>query len=62
MEKAGDRWWPIFGAVYMLSAVKRVRNVRLIGPAWKTKPALAPVATPVAAPNGTHGKAPDDDG
>lgn len=62
MEKAGDRWWPIFGAVYMLSAVKRVRNIRLVGPAWKpSKPALAPVATPVA--NGTHGKkAPGDKG
>ena len=28
MEKAGDRWWPIFGAVYMISAIKRVRGVR----------------------------------
>lgn len=35
MEKAGDRWWPICGALYMLSAVKRVRGMRLIGPAWK---------------------------
>lgn len=35
MEKAGDRWWPICGALYMLSAVKRVHGVRLIGPAWK---------------------------
>ncbi|MFP3559891.1 SAM-dependent methyltransferase, partial [Paraburkholderia sp. SIMBA_049] len=23
MEAAGDRWWPIFGAVYMVTAVKR---------------------------------------
>lgn len=35
MEKAGDRWWPICGAVYMITAVKRVRGVRLIGPSWK---------------------------
>ncbi len=62
MEKAGDRWWPIFGAVYMLSAVKRVRNIRLVGPAWKTpKAALAPVAAPVATPNGTHGKSPGEE-
>jgi SAM-dependent methyltransferase len=32
MEKAGDRWWPIFGSVYMISAVKRVKNIRLVGP------------------------------
>jgi len=37
MEKAGDRWWPICGATYLLSAVKRVRAMRVIGPAWKKK-------------------------
>jgi hypothetical protein len=35
MEKAGDRWWPIFGSVYFLQAVKRVRGLRMMGPAWK---------------------------
>ena len=34
-RRAGDRWWPICGAVYMVSAVKRVRGMRLVGPAWK---------------------------
>ncbi|MEO8859111.1 MAG: methyltransferase domain-containing protein [Burkholderiaceae bacterium] len=38
MDRAGARWWPIFGAVYFLVAVKRVRAMRLIGPAWKTAP------------------------
>jgi SAM-dependent methyltransferase len=44
MEKAGDRWWPVFGAVYTMAAVKRVRGMRLIGPAWKKapKPRAAP--------------------
>lgn len=44
MEKAGDRWWPVFGAVYLVSAVKRVRGMRVIGPAWKKnrKPRAAP--------------------
>lgn len=32
MEPAGDRWWPMFGAVYLLSAVKRVRGLRVINP------------------------------
>ena len=31
MDPAGDRWWPVFGAVYFLVAVKRVRGMRLIG-------------------------------
>lgn len=37
MESAGDRWWPVCGAVYVVSAVKRVAGVRLIEPAWKDK-------------------------
>ena len=44
MEKAGDRWWPVFGAVYTVTAIKRVRGMRLIGPAWRKTP------TPRAAP------------
>ena len=51
MEAAGDRWWPIFGAVYMVTAVKRVRGMRLIGPERALKKpvraaGLAPTATP----------------
>lgn len=49
MERAGDRWWPVCGAVYFLSAIKRVRAMRLVGPAWKrgvTVRVPAAVATP----------------
>jgi SAM-dependent methyltransferase len=35
MEPAGDRWWAVGGAVYMLQAIKRVRGMRLIMPAWQ---------------------------
>ena len=35
MESAGDRWWPVLGAVYFLVAVKRVRGMRLVGLARK---------------------------
>jgi SAM-dependent methyltransferase len=31
MERTGDRWWPVFGAVYFIVAVKRVRGMRLVG-------------------------------
>lgn len=46
MDAAGERWWPIFGAVYFLGAVKRVHGVRLLEASWKTRkvPAAAPVA------------------
>jgi len=30
-ETVGDRWWPVLGAVYSLTAVKRVRGMRLVG-------------------------------
>ncbi|MCP1119787.1 class I SAM-dependent methyltransferase [Robbsia andropogonis] len=54
MEAAGDRWWPIFGAVYLITAVKRERRMRLVGPSWKKKTAAVPSAlTPAAAPTPT---------
>lgn len=31
MDRVGDRWWPVLGAVYVLVAVKRVRGMRLVG-------------------------------
>ena len=48
MDSAGDRWWPVLGAVYFVEAVKRVRGMRLVGLARKerrkTKAAPAVVA------------------
>ena len=35
MEKAGERWWPIMGGVYVVRAVKRVHGMRIITPAWR---------------------------
>ncbi len=49
MDRAGARWWPIFGAVYFLVATKRVRGMRLLGPAWKA--AKAHGAAPVSIAN-----------
>ncbi len=56
MERAGDRWWPICGAVYMVSAIKRVRGMRLIGPAWKRPSRSRAIA--VASPQ--RSRMPDD--
>lgn len=36
--RAGERWWPVCGAGYLVRAVKRVQGMRLIGPAWQTTP------------------------
>ncbi|HLR11998.1 MAG TPA: methyltransferase domain-containing protein [Burkholderiaceae bacterium] len=38
MERLGARWWPVCGAVYAVSAVKRVAGMRLMGPVWKQAP------------------------
>ena len=35
LDKAGDRWWPLFGSIYCLDMVKRVHGMRMIMPGWK---------------------------
>ena len=37
LESAGARWWSLGGAVYLVSAVKRVPGMRIIGPAWNPR-------------------------
>jgi SAM-dependent methyltransferase len=49
MERAGEHWWPVFGALYYIVAVKRVRGMRLVGlirndARAKVQAAPAPVA------------------
>ncbi len=44
LEAAGERGWPVLGAVYLVEAVKRVRGMRLVGLARRLK------AAPQAAP------------
>jgi SAM-dependent methyltransferase len=48
MDAVGERSWPIFGAVYFIVAVKRVRGVKLIGPAWKKPSRIATAPVPIA--------------
>ncbi|MDI3380329.1 class I SAM-dependent methyltransferase [Xenophilus aerolatus] len=47
-DAVGERWWPIFGAVYFIVAVKRVRGMRLLPADWKRRPAIATAPMPVA--------------
>ena len=48
MDRMGPRWWRFFGAVHMVVAVKRVRGMRLLGPAWKPRQSTAGVPVSVA--------------
>jgi SAM-dependent methyltransferase len=54
MDRVGESWWPVLGAVYFLSAVKRVRGMRLVGLAKAPRrkahaaPAVASHREPVA--------------
>lgn len=47
LELAGDRWWPIAGAVYILQGVKRQHGLRLLTPAWHDRKARAKALAPV---------------
>ncbi|MES2958607.1 MAG: methyltransferase domain-containing protein [Pseudomonadota bacterium] len=53
MDRIGDRWWPVLGAVYMLVAVKRVRGMRLVGLARRER-VTAPAAPAVVANQHSH--------
>lgn len=45
LDRIAPRGWPLPGAVYFLVAVKRVRGMHLLGPAWQPRRAgLKPVA------------------
>lgn len=49
LEQAGDRWWPMFAAVYLLVARKREVGMTAIRPSWKRNAHIKPgLAEPVA--------------
>jgi len=52
LEHAGDRWWPVAGAVYLMQAKKRVAGMRIITPAWRRARRQAGALAP--SPNGAH--------
>jgi SAM-dependent methyltransferase len=48
MDAIGSRYWPILGAAYCITAVKRVRGMRVLGPAWKRNAKLAGAPVSIA--------------
>lgn len=59
IEKAGDRWWPIAGGVYIIRAVKRIQGMRLLTPGWKSRvPAVKALGALARKEQGTtfHGR------
>ncbi len=48
MDRAGARFWPVLGSAYCVVAVKRVRGIHLLGPAWKRARRSAPKVIAVA--------------
>lgn len=52
MDNVGARYWPIFGAVYMVVAVKRVHGMRLLSANWKDE--RIKVVAPVSVANKAH--------
>ena len=55
-DRAGRRWWPVLGAVYLLVAVKRVRGMRLVGLAHRRR-AGTPAPAPAVVANSHRGEA-----
>jgi SAM-dependent methyltransferase len=55
MEPAGDRWWAVGGAVYMLQAIKRVKGMRLITPTWQERTAREKALVAAAKRQGHEG-------
>ena len=48
LDQCGPRLWRVLGAAYFVVAVKRVRGMHLLGPAWKPRRALGPLPVAVA--------------
>lgn len=51
MDDAGDRWWPVLGAVYFIVAVKRVKGMHLVGKIRRAKTKRHPASVVAANKN-----------
>ena len=54
IDRVGERWWPVLGAVYFVVAVKRVRGMRLVGLAKRQRLATKAATSAVATNHHSH--------
>jgi SAM-dependent methyltransferase len=54
-EKAGDRWWPMMAAAYLIVAKKRVFGMTPLSVAWKKQKAIGIVGTEPAVRGALQG-------
>ncbi len=54
MDKLGARLWPVFGSVYMITAIKRVPALRIMGSPWKRRRRLLTRPAIVTQPSRSH--------
>lgn len=52
LDRAGDRWWPMMAAAYLVVAKKRVVAMTPLRLKWKKEPAVSSAATEPAARRG----------
>ena len=52
LEPMGNRWWPIFGAIFIVSAIKRHQGIRMVG---QVQTSLIPKIAPLS-PAAERGK------
>jgi len=60
MERAGERWWPVLGAVYFVVAVKRARGMRLVGKIKRSRVPASAAPAVVAQRHQRQGHAQQD--
>jgi SAM-dependent methyltransferase len=56
IEEAGERWWPVCGAGYLLQGIKRVQGMRLITPRWRYGKKTSKRFSPVVQCDGRTGQ------
>ncbi len=54
MDRAGERWWPIFGAAYFVVATKRVPGMRKLEATWKKRVPARPSNAPIPVAGSAH--------
>lgn len=49
LDRTGEHWWPVAGAVYVMQAKKRVAGMRVIKPAWRRQAQRAGALSPASS-------------